>query len=185
MSSLIANGKRNLTAAALRYSCMAAALLYVGRGTDDLERLTRFYTDVLGLPELGIAEHTYVGFEFPADKVDDLQVRWLRLPPNAMLRLSSRGHPASSRTAPQNIGVEHTTVEELALRRGHHMAFRVRDIEHAKVPKQTLVTLVTTRAYPPFPYPIPNSHSPNQTARRPHWRPTVFRSRPKRCQGTR
>ena len=116
-----------------------AALLWVGRCTDDLERLTRFYTDVLGLPELTIAEHAYDGFETAAHKVDDPQVRWLRLPPNAKLRLSSRGHAAWSGAAPQNIGVEHPTVDELALRRGHHMAFRVRDIQHAKVPKQTRV----------------------------------------------
>ncbi|KAJ1448299.1 Glyoxalase/Bleomycin resistance protein/Dihydroxybiphenyl dioxygenase [Pelagophyceae sp. CCMP2097] len=95
----------------------AVTLGYVGRGTADLGRLLPFYTDVLGL-ELHEVEP-------PGSASPD--VAWLKLPPHARLRLSQRGDASLCAATP----VYAPTLDPLALRRGHHLAFRVADIARA------------------------------------------------------
>jgi len=98
-----------------------------------LKRLLPFYTDVLGLKLEEVRCTKVDGVFCPSEP----ELVWLALPPGARLRLSQRGDASKCATSPLSLaGIRGTaggaSDEPTALRRGQHLAFRMRSIAQAE-----------------------------------------------------
>jgi len=102
---------------------------HVARETDDVERLTRFYKEVLGFQPCERPR-----FEFGGS--------WLRIDPSCLLHIIERDPHSVLREGPFSAlpGTAEKTAEAF-IRRGHHLAFRVfstntveENLQHRKIP---------------------------------------------------
>uniref|UniRef100_A0A0C9S579 TSA: Wollemia nobilis Ref_Wollemi_Transcript_21687_1028 transcribed RNA sequence n=1 Tax=Wollemia nobilis TaxID=56998 RepID=A0A0C9S579_9CONI len=92
------------------------SLNHVARETSDVQRLAKFYQEVLGFDRI----------EAPPR---DFEVVWLTLPPSFALHIIQRNPDSSLPQSPYNTQAATEKLDPEELQRGHHIAFCVSDFD--------------------------------------------------------
>lgn len=100
-------------------SLCTTALNHISRETEDVERLARFYTEVLGLPRIFRPNFGFGG-------------AWLQLPGNMQFHIIERDPDKPGETLQDAALSNGGHIPERFIRRSHHIALAVPDIEAAK-----------------------------------------------------